>query len=51
MEKLLIIRGLVKRGGSYRKGGLQIVLLVFLQKSMFSLLLEYFYFLFLSGKY
>ena len=51
MEKLLINRGLVKREGSYRKGGLQIVLLVFLQKSMFSLLLEYFYFLFLSGKY
>ena len=34
--------------GSRRKGGVQITSSVFLKKSMFSLLLEYF---FLSGKY
>ena len=35
-------------GGFLRKGGFQIVSSVFVKKSMFSLLLEYF---FLSGKY
>ena len=39
---------LVEREGSLWKGEFQIVSLVFLNKSMFSLLLEYF---FLSGKY
>ena len=39
------------KGGFSQKGGVQIVSSVFIQKSMFSLLLEYFFFLFLSGKY
>ena len=54
IKKLLRNRGLVERGDSFRRegvGGFQIVLSIFLQKSMFSLLLEYFVFLFLSGKY
>ena len=44
IKKLLRNRGLVEKGGSLRKGGVQNVLSVFLQKSMFSLLLEYFFF-------
>ena len=52
MKKLFRNRGLVERRGSLRKrggggGGLgHIVLSVFLQKSMFLLPLEYFFFLF-----
>ena len=43
MKKLFRNRGLVERGGSVRKGGFQIVSSVFLNKNMFSLLLEYFF--------
>ena len=46
-KKLLRNKGLVERGVLLeRMGDFQIVLLIFLKKSMFSLLLE-----FLSGKY
>ena len=41
-EKLLRNRGLVERGSPFRNGGFQIVSSVFLQKSMFSLLLDFF---------
>ena len=44
MKKLLRDRGLVERGVSLKKGGFQIFSSVFLQKSMFSLLLENFFF-------
>ena len=49
MKKLLRNRGLVERRGRVllergRGGGFQIVSSVFLEKSMFSLLLEYFFF-------
>ena len=51
MKKLLRNRGFVKRRRVLlERRGFQTVSSVFLQKSMFSLLLEYF-FLFLSGKY
>ena len=43
MKKLLRDRGLVERGVLLESGGFQIVSSVFLQKSMFSLLLEYFF--------
>ena len=43
MKKLLRNRGLVERGSSLRKEGFQIVSPVFLKKSKFSLLLEYFF--------
>ena len=48
MKKLLRNMGLVERKGSLRKGGVQIVLSVFLQKSMFSLLLKHFFLSFIA---
>ena len=42
MKKLLRNRGLVEREDTLRKGSFQIVSSVFLKKSMFSLLLDFF---------
>ena len=42
MKKLLRNRGLVERGVLLERGSFQIVSSVFLQKSMFSLLLDFF---------
>ena len=46
MKKLFRNRALVKREGGSLREGVQIVSSVFLQKSMFSLPLEYFFFFF-----
>ena len=43
--------GQLKGEGSLKRGGFQVVLSVFVQKSKFSSLLEYFFFPFFSGKY